>query len=144
MCPTCKVRGCRAAAKNELQVRVVEGRASREPALSEVERSSRAGTPGAPSDEHFVLRNARAVFPVTAFLAEENFHSGTDRVHQSVNLAQRRDYGFVDDFAGLLDFVHGAIQQFIGADDLQPGAVESIGERHVDAGELIAHHRARL
>ena len=39
------------------------------------------------------------------------------------------------------DLVHGAIQQFIGADNLQPGAVERIGERGVDAAELIAHQR---
>ena len=50
----------------------------------------------------------------------------------------------VDDFAGLFDLVHGAIQQFVGADHLQPGAVEGIGERGVDAGQLIAHERARL
>ena len=66
-------------------------------------------------------------------LAQEDFDSGTDRGHQSIHLTQRRDHGLVDDFAGLFNFVHGAIQQFIRADDLQPGAVERIGDRGIEA-----------
>src|SRR6267378_1913274 len=100
-------------------------------------RLSRAGTPGAPLDEHLVL-GAAAVSRVAPLLAEEDVDSGADRSHQSVDLTQRRDHGFVDDFAGLFDPVHGAIQQFIGADDLQPGAVERIGDRGIEAAELIA------
>ena len=83
-------------------------------------------------------------FGCRRFLPEEDFDSCADGGHQSVDLAQRRDHGLVDDFAGLFDFVHRAIQQFVGADDLQPRAVESVGERGVDAGELIAHQLAGL
>src|ERR1035437_8922501 len=93
-------------------------------------------------DEHLVLRDARAVLWMAPFLAEEDFDSGADRAHQSIDLAQRRDHGFVDGIAGLFDSVHGAVQQFIGADDLQPGTIEGIGERGVEAAELIAHQRA--
>jgi len=53
--------------------------------------------------------------------------------HQSVHLAQRRDYRLVDRLAGFFDPVHGAIQQFIGADHLQSRAIERIGERGIDA-----------
>ena len=46
--------------------------------------------------------------------------------------------------AGLFHFIHGAIQQFVGADHLQPRAVERVGERGVDAGKLIADQVARF
>src|ERR1700677_3372086 len=75
------------------------------------------------------------------FLAEEDVDSRADGGHQSIHLPQRRDHRLVNHFAGLFHFVHGAIQQFVGADDLQPCAVDSVGERSVNAFKLIAHQR---
>ena len=93
-------------------------------------------------DKHLVLRDACTVSRIAALLAEEDLDSGRQGRHQAVDLTQRGDHGLVDDLAGLFDFIHRAIQEFIGADDLQTSAVEGIGESGINAGELVAS-RAR-
>ena len=53
-------------------------------------------------------------------------------------MPQRRNDRLVDNFSRLLDFVHGAVEKFVGADDLQAGAVQNIAQSGIQASQLHA------
>ena len=69
-------------------------------------------------NEHFVLRNTGAIFRMALLLAQKNFDSRAHRGHKSVDMAQRGYDCFVYKLCCIFNFVQGAIEQLIRADNL--------------------------
>src|SRR5450755_2148386 len=68
-------------------------------------------------DEHLVLRDWLANLAAASVLAppsgEQKLQSGADTLHQSRNMANRRNHGFVDDFRCPLHAIQRTSEQFV-------------------------------
>src|SRR5438445_7928855 len=97
-------------------------------------------------NKHLVLRN-RAPLPAGAILsgaaAEQEFQADSDSLHDSRDLADRRSDSLVDHVRRLLYAVEGAAEEFIGANDLQAGAIDGVVDRSIHALYLRAQDDGR-
>src|SRR5579859_1183463 len=66
----------------------------------------------ASSDEHLILRHGTPLLPIaaipTATARKEELQACRDSLHQSRNLADRRNHGLLHDIGGLLDPIDSA------------------------------------
>src|SRR5579863_10265455 len=86
-------------------------------------------------DEHLVLRYrtaflaARAVLPPAT--RKQELQSDRDPLHNSRELAHRRNDSSLNHFGSLLHAVQGAAEKFIGSDDLQTCAIHNVCYRRI-------------
>src|SRR5713101_3701272 len=94
-------------------------------------------------NEHFVLRDGNAL-PPAAFSTQQKFQSRGHTLKHCGESPNRRDHGVMHHGRCFLHAVQGAVDEFVGADDLQPGAVDDVIDGGVEARDLSTHHRARF
>src|SRR5581483_11900997 len=107
-------------------------------ALDRGELATRNWGVGNCSDKHLVLVQIGALAGTLA--SEEGGEAGSDALHNAGQLPYGGDNRVGDDVGGFLHPVHGAGDQFVGANHLQPGAVQQSVERDLQALHLLAQH----
>src|SRR5947209_5958408 len=70
---------------------------------------------------------------------KESIHSHGESGNNSRQLTHRRDYRMLHDLAGLFHAVKGTADHFVGANYLQPGAVNHVAHRGVHTFDLRAN-----
>src|SRR5260370_14746246 len=80
---------------------------------------------------------------VVASTAEQSLKSYSEPTNNPGDMPHRRDDGVLNNLSGFLHTVHGAADHVIGADHLQPRAVNNVADRGIHALYLGAQRSRR-
>src|SRR4051812_16738433 len=80
-------------------------------------------------DKHLVSWSAVSV---AAAASEQNIETCAQALQDAGNLAYRRNHRVMYELGGSFHFVHGAADQFVGANHLQTGTIHYLSDRTVD------------
>src|SRR5438445_460231 len=95
-----------------------------------------------PLNEQLILGHAhRFASPIVATTPEEILQTRTQTLHQTRDLANGRNHRMVNHLCGFLHLVEGAVDEFVGTDDLQASAIDDVVHRGIEALNMAAHQR---
>src|SRR5437879_13816739 len=92
-------------------------------------------------NEHFVAWDTSGTtVPARLTFSEKDIHAGRERLQHAGYLPDRRDDRMLNEVRCGLHFVHGAADEFVGANNLQARATNDIGDSLVDTAHLVLEH----
>src|SRR5207245_10515678 len=91
-------------------------------------------------EEHFGLGYSHSVGGLTAAASNQKLQASGHSVHHSGNTTKRRNHGFVYHVGSFFHSIHGPIDEFIGANYLQTGAVDHVADSGVHSLKLSSKH----